>query len=444
MPGKDVGLLVLLVAIAAAVGLLLTPEPAPPQTGGDPPRASTLYNRPHGTKALLLAMQRLGIDAQRFGRSYRRALLERVEVLIILEPYISIDDDDEASLLRWVRRGGTLVFAPGPAEGGAEGWSRPRQWGIEAWLRFDPDAQHARTMDRHREPVTARTLEIDGEDAADPLLHGVHRVALARNRRFDPESPLAGRLEDATWQGVGRDGTGWLALRVRHGEGTILALSEAYPLTNRGLREADNETLAANLAHELAGWPPRRTVHFDETAHGHRLGDPSMLAMLQLVFGGTWGLAIVQLMLVALLYLLAGSVAFGRRWGVPPPPPRPQTAFIHAAAALLRRHNATERVWAALWQHHWRRLCERMGAPSTVTEQELAQRIRRRTGIDAADLLAEARRARMGTGPDPDTLSHLVRGLRDLMEQIDHAMGPSAAPGRRTSTAARTGGARPA
>ena len=199
--------------------------------------------------------------------------------------------------------------------------------------------------------------------------------------------PEVGEVLHSAWEGievpdgatacfpVGEDGA-WL-VRTARGEGTVIVLGSAAPLTNALLDEADNAVLAAAL---LGPAPGARLVVIprpDEvpTPEG---------GLLALVPDGVW-----QLLALLVLALLLAVVWQGRRDGVVVteslPPVLPSAELARSLAGLLQR--AGDRADAAerLRRGNRRTVARTLGLAPDTAPATLLHEVLRRSAVAQED-----------------------------------------------------------
>jgi hypothetical protein len=263
-----------------------------------------------------------------------------------------------------VARGGTLVFAAGPAPQPA------LEERLLAHLAPSPGNRTAVPLSPH--PLVAGVVLPVNEGT----VASTHPAAL----------PISG----------GRDSTSVLALVW--GRGEVLLLSGPEPLSNERLPEANALSFLTRLA-------ARGPVAFDERwllPRGAVSAPPAALAAL------------------AAQALLAGAVwvlARGRRLGaIRPPPPAVQgrTArdYLRSLAVLYRRAAAEGELARVAWARARRDLERRAGIPARLSDADVEARLAARTPAAAA---AFGRgRAALASPAGPAALLAVVTACADL------------------------------
>lgn len=279
------------VAIVVAVNVVLASlgDVVPRSPGG--PSSSSFATAPDGLAAYADLLERSGHDVTRLGRRVGPDDLAAGATAVIADPE-QLSEAEGVALGRFLADGGRLVVA-GPVTAGLVG------------------------------AFTGVPVEVDAFDATDAV-----------------EVWVPTEYTGAASSIVGDGGDRWVAfgdllplagsdgrptiVTAPVGEGRLLALVDAGPLTNRHLAEGDN----ASLALALAG--SGRPVVFVESAHGYAEGGLGAVPS-----GWKWAAAG---MLVA---LGLGLWAAGTRFGPAEPSARtlrpPRRDHVEAVAATMRR-----------------------------------------------------------------------------------------------------------
>lgn len=283
-PWMPVGAL-LVAAVAVNIGLRALDRTT--RSPGGPP-SSSFATAPEGAAALAELLRRYDRAVVRLREPPSEAELDPRTTLVLLDAR-PVPTTDARAIGDFLRAGGRLLYA-----GEDPGWFRAIDDGLPPWQPV---------------PITRATVRSDEE------LSQARSVAVDGIGLWDTnEDVLAGNSEGA------------LAIRRRIGDGEAILLSDASPLQNRLLAEADNA--AFGLA--LAG-PPQRPVAFAESFHGY--GAASGLEAVP----SSWWWAFGGLCLAALTFALAR----GRRLGPPElqdrdlPPARVE--FAEALAVQLAK-----------------------------------------------------------------------------------------------------------
>jgi len=285
-------------------------------------------------------------------------------VVVVAAPASTLEEQDLDPLLEHVARGGTLVFAAGPAP----------QPVLEERLRV-------RLLPA---PGTRMAVPL----APHPLVAGVVLpVGEGQVTTANPEAlPISGS----------RDQTSVLA--VPWGRGEVLLLSGPEPLSNERLTEGNALSFLVRLA-------ARGPVAFDERWLTSRAAAPAPPAAL--------GVIIAQ----ALRAGGAFALARGRRLGAIRPPPaeaggRTARDYLRSLAALYRRAAAEGELSRAAWRRARRGLELRAGIPARLSDDDAALRLAARSPASAA-AFARGRTA-LARQPGPDAFREVVTACAEL------------------------------
>jgi hypothetical protein len=325
--GGRIAITVLLVLLVA-VGLLLVVR-ARPQPGALDPRS----NRPDGTRALVLLLEKRGATVDITRRAPDTGAATRV---LVLDD--SLDRDVRDELLAFVDAGGVAVVADaesslhgGTADAGA--------------IEFEAD-------DAFPEPIAA-SASAEANVGPDPctidaLAH--LRGVFVRDAVLVPVAGTAGHC-------LANDADHALVVRRDVGRGVIVGLGDNGLLTNDLIRYADNSGLAVALLAPDDG--ARVTILLgdsvskapDEIGTGEdTLGD--------LIRPGVW-LGIAQLGIAFVVLALAKGIRAGRVVDEPLPSPLAGSSAVTARATMMQRARHHEQAAWLLRSELFRELCTR-------------------------------------------------------------------------------------
>jgi hypothetical protein len=254
-------------------------------------------------------------------------------------------------------------------------------------------------------------------DVNEPICAGVLNLMADGDRRF-AKSPLRGPLTELSPNTFWRDRLGTVGLRVRLGDGTIVALADTYPLTNLGISDADNGLLLGNMAHELSNLFPGK-IAFDEYHLGFAERDWSAVAMTKLILTGPWRWAVAQAVLVTVLALYASAVRFGSPRDVTRTPRRQQREFAEAAGRLLDDAGATSLAVETLNRYYRDRLHRKLHLEPDADDARLTQAIRDHSGQEIAADFEQAQIA-MSRAVGRQELLTIAQKLHHVTETFDH------------------------
>jgi Domain of unknown function (DUF4350) len=290
----------LFIALAALLILALAlPAAAPHSQEGVHP-ASTYMSSRDGAKALFLVLERLGFQVER--RTVPLGDLGSARLALVLGPEGPVNEDeaDIKSLVRWVKNGGTLIYAASMAD------LTKSPVGKAFGFRLVPKLRLA-TTERHvslaHEYAPARKLAIMGDA----------QIAAGRGK------------DDLTSITVGDD----TVMQRVVGDGRVIAIAEGNIASNEMLGEDDNALFFALLADRYGAGQP---IVFDEYAHGM-----SSFDKLLPIARGPATAALLLALLGMLLYALGAGKRLGPPSGEPAPPRRSTIEQVTALARLYER-----------------------------------------------------------------------------------------------------------
>lgn len=331
---------------------------------------STYRTNAAGTKALYEWLKHRGLDVNRLERPLTQ-IPQDAGLLCILLPTRPVGEDEIEALKAWVTDGGHVLLSGGTPYGispatilaGPAGEAVAEAFGLSLTsTRMKP----------------GRVLS----SGQGPYLRDVDWVALPNRARI----AVGGKAI------LGRRGSAAL-VEARHGEGKVVALAEAAPLSNGGLLEEDNAILAANLFYEL-GTPG--VIYFDEYHHGFSAA---------MTFGELAAdLGLTRAVLPLAVALLVAFWSLGRRFGSPRPAfsrqRRRAIEFVQGYANLCQEARASDAALELLYESFRRRIATSVGASATASNAELARLAAARAGVNAASLesLLEETRERLEAG----------------------------------------------
>jgi hypothetical protein len=323
---------------AIAVGILLVAL-AGTRRGSPGNPLDPASTAPDGTRALVEILGELGARVQ---VSNVVPVSGGGAVLLLSD---NLEQQDRATLLAWVRQGGTLVVA-------------------------DPGSP----VTRVEVAGTSRVGFLDAElerGCGIPALRDVHRVSAPGGLLLRVPPGAQGCFSR------GEDGS-WLVAEPA-GDGTVVRLGGASALVNQEIGSADNAVLAASL---LAPSRGDRVVVLKPPLPGggsRQLGD----LVAPRVKLALWQLAVAFVLL---------ALWRGRRLGRPVTEPSavriPGSELVVAVGNLLQRGRHRGQAGMVLASDLRRVLTERLGLPASAPPEQVADTVTARTGIDRERVLA--------------------------------------------------------
>jgi hypothetical protein len=322
----------------------------------------------------------------------------RGALLILAEPTQMPSKGESEALRRFLRSGGRILFSGAsirsffPTAG-----SSPTN--ETAWKEFSPNFPSG-------------------------ISRGANRIAM-RPQAYWPEinsSQLALYGDNEHGLSAAREGGNWHSVVVswRFDEGQVLWWAGATPLTNAGIREAQNLRLFLNSvsSSSISSGGDPLSIYWDEYFHGER-------GTLWSYVAGTpvaWGIAQIGLIALAVLF------TFSRRSGPIAAPAAVSRLspleFVETMGGLYQRAGAASIAVEVSYRRVRLELSRRLGLPAAVSDPELAQAAAERLGFSKTDFAGSLERA-AGALLDPKLSWRLgLRAIQDLERWL-----PPAKPG---------------
>ena len=379
---RDVAFLALLIVLVLAMAALTGKRS---RGGAADPRPSTYLASPLGARALREVLTELRIPTAR----RLQAFVDEDSLagpLVILSPSLPPSPGEAHALVRWVRRGGTVIYAARRDDDTAD------SLGLELTsLAGDT----ARSKERRYGGATASA-------EAGPLTEGVGTVDGFR-RGFGHASPALRRAAVlASARGVP------VVIDYPLGRGRVIAWADALPLVNTRLKTSRAAVLFARTASDAARG---RTLWFDEYHHGFKTGGSVVGGTTRFLLHQPAGHAALQVAAALLGLLLLLGRRFGRPLPLPPARRRSPLEHVEALAGAYRQAGARDTARRLLLAGMARRLGRRV-PPTGRAEGEMLQRLSAHPTAGAAARALEAE-WKKGRGAD------LVALSRDVDRYLD-------------------------
>jgi len=178
---------------------------------------------------------------------------------------------------------------------------------------------------------------------------------------------------------VGRPGSG-LVLSFRRGEGKVILIADPDLLSNRGIGQADNGRLLANIAwaHDRAG-----RIFFDEYHHGYVEEEGLMSYLGRTAFP----LVALQGFLIALLFISSKGIRLGRPIPLTPEERRSSLEYVGSMAGIYQAAKAGGLALEALHQRLRAELAKALQVPPSTDKAALARRAALLFKMDEGELL---------------------------------------------------------
>jgi len=285
-----------------------TGEPEPQAVGV---RYTSYSTESQGAKALYLLLEKLGYEPKRLRAPRFKGMRADGLVVILAPDQLPIGEIETEQLLEWVKRGNTLLFAPG---------------------RFDNRLAESLGVKLHQRPARKASIT---PVASTNLASGIQGVSVLSGDRI-----ITGRNDAVQHFG---DKAGAVVASLPEGAGTAIILSDPHIVTNAGLPEAGNLDLFVNIL--LSHATDAKTVYFDEYHHGF-MRRPSVLHLLK---GTSLGWAFLQVALAAVLLMVSRARRFGQPKPVLKESHRSSLEYVTSLAGIYQNARATDQALSSLY-----------------------------------------------------------------------------------------------
>jgi len=318
-------------------------------------------------------LEELGYDPQRWGRPFGKLTGAGNALFVIAPSKIAFEASETQHLLRWVGEGNLLVFA---SIAGHPFGMRMRERQLMSPLEIPPD--------------------MEGVGGAGPLADGARPWDLSEGLYVKPlpGEPYQSRVRSlyfdrrkaacpgaAEWTHLCAQGGTSFAARRPWGKGAVVFLTNTGVLRNRTILEGDNAYFLVNLVDARGDGQ----VLFDEYHHGyvtHPLdGDRSTLKGV--------GFFYLQLLLAAVVYVVARARRLGRPIPLTVERPRSSSEFVQAMADVYSRAKVDRYALDFCYLDLRRALMARMGLSQSAEDANIRHQLALRNR-EAAAALAQA------------------------------------------------------
>ena len=436
--------IVLAIAVLVAINSLSYVSEEEKQDSEFAPNRSTYHAGPTGTRAFYDLLSESGYKVMRWRDTPEKLLGasgNQVSTFVIIgDTRLVIEDEEAASLLHWVKRGGRLVLIDRHPQNGllpvSGEWRVTTEYIDYPDLTADPASQEKMTEGvKPVIPVQPTALTHNVSSVIPSRFFAAIKLsskttpdtAKATAENPQPESdydPIFGELEDddeSDAEGIDTapaspapvvhltNGNSTLLVDYPHGKGRIAVLSDPYIVANGGISLKDNVQLAINLVSPVEGM-----IAFDEFHQGHGVTQNAFAGY----FAGTPVLPIAgQIVLLILAILWTRGRRFGRPLPLPRADRRSSLEFVASMAELQQRARAYDLAIENVYSRTRRVLARYAGMDYNSPRSEIARRVASRSSIDAHQLetlMRQSEEAINGGAISERQSVHLVRRLREV------------------------------
>lgn len=303
------------------------------------PPFTTYSPKADGTKAIFLLLGQEGFKVSRLFT----AVPEGQGLMIVVEPEVSLLEQDWRQALDWVAQGNTLLLAS----------ASPNY----LYQHFEYEYK--------RVPGIFTTQHVSSDN---PLLKDVRELYLTGGERLKKHESMTFTCEDE--KGI------YLAQAAK-GKGSIILLTAPDLLTNKEIDNNDNLILFLNIV-RLYG---QEGIWFNEFVHGYTWEKTA-----REVFAWPLRLAAIQLALgVLLLYYFWGK-RFGRPIPLPGNTDQISGEYVSSLANIYRQGRARHLTLESIFQGFRKDLSQYLGISSNLSNGELVKAFSGRPRIDTKKL----------------------------------------------------------
>ena len=439
--------IVLAIGVLIAINSLAYVQDDKRQDSELEPNRSTYNAGSTGTRALYDFLSEAGFKVLRWREVPEKLLSDssqKVHTFVIIgRPLVNIEREEARSLLLWVSQGGRLVIIDRRPEDSllppAGDWSLTTEFLEYPTFTDDPANPEVMTKDvKPLAPVQTTRLTRDIESVQPSRFFSAIKIfapdksAKPKKDELDtildedeseppePDSEEEEAASSASAAPVVHLATSHAPLLVdyRHGEGSIVLLSDSYMVANDGIKLKDNLQLALNLIGGNPGASSDGVIAFDEYHQGRMATDNAFVGY----FAGTPVLAIAgQIVLLALLILWTRGRRFARPIPLTQVDRRSALEFVASMAELQQRARAYDLAIENVYSRTRRVLARYAGVDYNSSRKEIAERVASRSTMTAHQvetLMRQAEDAINGGGITERQSIHLVRRLREVENRL--------------------------
>lgn len=393
---------------------------------------STYHAGPTGARALYDLLSESGLKVMRWREATEKlsgTSASKINTFVVIgRTQLPFTEDEAATLLGWIKRGGHLVLID--REPDSQLLPKSANWSIMASPLNSPgldlDATDSNQMTAGVAPVspvqpTLLTQKIQAVMPSrfaarikvvptEPETHG------HRNERRSPGGEVV-EVKEQTGSPAPvvhlADRDGALLVDYAYGLGRITLLGDPYVVANNGISLKDNLQLATNLVTSVDG-----LIAFDEYHQGKGITQNEFASY----FAGTPVLAIAaQVLILILLVIWTKSRRFARALPLTQIDRRSSLEFVASMSELQERSRAFDLAVENIYSRTRRVLARYAGVDYNSSRSEVAMRVAMRSTLDAHGLETLMRQCEETINGAPTSWRQaidLVRRLREVERSL--------------------------
>jgi hypothetical protein len=369
---------ILLIAGGVFLFLLVATSIVARGTGTQEDAPTTYSTASGGAKAAYLLLKQSGYSIATWERPLRDLADGKGKTLVLAEPRMAPSSEDRQKLEAFLRSGGHII---------ATGMFSA------IYLPFS---------DAVPDPITGMTWKAERALYPSPITRAAPEITLAP-AAFWRSSTGAVALYGDLYKAV--------VVKYKFGDGEVLWLASATPLTNAGLKEPGNlEFLFAAL-----GDPAQTQILWDEFIHGYQRSTAVSAS------GRITRWIELQLALFALAILFAYSRRSGPIWTPAPESRLSPLEFVRTLGSLYQNAHAGSVAVDISYQRFRYVLTRRLGLSVKASIQDLERAVRERWDFPErgfADTLHECESCRYDPNVRPEAALRLVQTLFDYAGKL--------------------------
>ena len=411
------------------------------------PNRSTYHSGATGTRALYDFLSESGYPVMRWREVPAQLLGDNgpgVQTFVIVgSTSRPIDDDEAASLLLWVERGGKLLLVDRSPQDQvlptSDGWVVTTEFGELPSLVVNPGNTSEMTesvkaiqpaqptlLTQNVESVMpsrfAATISVTGVKTKSNSIGNQEAQDRPNNADYENDPASTPEAADAPAVATGKptalspapvvhleNSRGALLVDYPYGKGRIVLLSDPYIFSNGGISLKDNLQLAVNLVTNTEG-----LIAFDEYHQGRGTTRNALIGY----FSGTPILPILgQLVALILVILWTNSRRFARALPLKEIDRRSSLEFVASMAELQERARAYDLAIENVYSRTRRVLARYAGMDYNSPRAEIASRVAARSSLEPQELEGLMRQCEEAINGAPVTERQsiqLVKRLRDV------------------------------